>query len=163
MNERFYPDFFPSFPYEPLRSNFKIIETNEKGEGVISLRKFNNNEPVFSFTGIILNEQTLFTLQYTSSAFIHDPFFMGKILHSCDPNMICDMENRIFTACKEINPEDYLTMDYETTEDILFRPFFCSCQSEYCRGWIRGKTVNNEIIPEKQPYNPIIYNYPQPL
>ena len=40
---------------------------------------------------------------------------MGKILHSCDPNMYCIMENFTFIAKKNIKAGDILYMDYEQT------------------------------------------------
>ena len=63
---------------------------------------------------------------------------MGKVLHSCDPNMRCDMQTLTFTARKDIAPNTSLTMDYDTTEEVLFRPFDCCCRSPLCRGYICG-------------------------
>ncbi len=141
-NLRFYPDFYPSFEGEPTRDKFEIMTTISNGEGLVSLTSFKENGVVFRFAGLLLDEITLFTLQLQPGKHLHDPFCMGKVLHSCDPNMRCDMETRTFTAVKDINPGDFLTMDYDTTEDILFRPFECSCGSENCRGFVSGKKAS---------------------
>lgn len=139
---RFYPDSFPQFDYEPTTDRFAIQRIGDSvGEGIVSLVHFNPGDIVFRFTGFLLNEMTLFTLQYGSSLHIHDPYFMGKTLHSCDPNLSCDMSKREFTAVREINPGDLLTMDYEQTEDALFRGFECGCGSSSCRGLILGRLV----------------------
>jgi hypothetical protein len=94
------------------------------------------------FTGKVDNELSLYSLQITAGVHIHDPYFMGKVIHSCDPNMSCDMKTFTFTAIKDIYQGDFLTMDYETTEDILYRSFVCNCGSKNCRRLIRGKSFS---------------------
>jgi len=49
------------------------------------------------------------------------------------------MDSLTFTARKQINPNEFLTMDYESTEDELFRFFNCGCGSENCHGYITGR------------------------
>jgi tyrocidine synthetase-3 len=137
--DRFYPDFYPNFAYEPTKKLFQIIKTNDLGEGIIALTNFSAGEIVFKFTGVLLNEITLHTLQLQKGYHIHDPFFMGKVLHSCNPNMQCDMATQTFSAIKEIKKGDFLTMDYESTEDELFNSFECKCGSLNCKKIIRGK------------------------
>ncbi|MCU0849132.1 MAG: SET domain-containing protein-lysine N-methyltransferase [Spirochaetes bacterium] len=137
--DRFYPEFYPRFPYEPTKERFDIIKTDDVGEGIISLAVFRPGETVFRFAGILMDEMTLFTLQLQPGHHLHDPFFMGKVLHSCEPNMACDMASQTFTAVREIKPGDFLTMDYETTEDQLFRSFECHCGSPNCRKFIMGR------------------------
>ncbi len=136
---RYYDSICPRFPNEPTRDKFAIVKSTAYGEGVISLVHFNPGDVVFTFAGSILSYQTLFTLQIEEGKYIEDPIVMGKILHSCDPNMHCSMSSLTFTAIKTIKPYDFLFMDYETTEDELFRQFDCSCGSDSCRGRIRGK------------------------
>ncbi|MCC7429886.1 SET domain-containing protein-lysine N-methyltransferase [bacterium] len=142
MKRRFYPNSIPTNPFEPTTDKFQIVGSSEKGEGVISLTDFEIGDIVFVFNGEILSEQTLFTLQIEEGVYIHDPYVMGKVLHSCDPNTSCDIQKRTFTAIKPIKNGDFITMDYETTEDILFRPFTCGCQSPNCRGLISGKKIS---------------------
>jgi len=142
VGKRLYPDFVPPFPNEPSAEKFKVIANHEKGEGIIALVPFKAGEVVFAFTGVLLNEQTLYTLQYRPGHYIHDPLVMGKVLHSCEPNMACNMEARTFTALRDIGAGEYLTMDYETTEDVLFRPFHCGCGSAKCRGLIQGRSFH---------------------
>lgn len=141
---RFYPETLPEFEHEPTKERFEIIETSNSGKAVVSKTHFYPNDVVAVFTGFLLKEITLFTLQIKPGLHIHDPFFMGRILHSCSPNTSCDMENLVFTATKEIMPGDIITMDYEEVEDALYRPFECSCGSENCRGIIRGKLYREE-------------------
>lgn len=44
-----------------------------------------------------------------------------------------------FRAIKGIKAGDYITMDYETAEEILYQKFSCLCNSFNCRGIIVGK------------------------
>jgi tyrocidine synthetase III len=146
--DRFYPDFYPRFPFEPTRDRFHIVKSDEVGEGIVSKSSFKSGDIVFKFAGVLLNEMTLFTLQLQQGFHLHDPFFMGKVLHSCDPNMVCDMKTQTFTAVKEIKPGEFLTMDYETTEDELFRFFECHCGSPNCKKLIMGKKFRIQHIQE---------------
>jgi uncharacterized protein len=144
---RFYPEFVPPFPHEPNPSNFAIRPIGKGvGEGVVALKAFEQGQIVFRFTGFYMSEQTLFTLQVEPGLFVHDPFFMGKVLHRCDPNCAVDMKRRQFTARRPIMPGEWITMNYETTEDELFRSFVCVCGDAPCEGFepsrlIQGKKV----------------------
>jgi tyrocidine synthetase-3 len=141
---RFYQGLCAPYAHEPTRDRVRVIECGAKGEGVVAVRPVKKDEIVFSFWGRVLDHQTLFTLQRKPGAYVEDPLVMGKILHSCDPNMACDMATQTFTAVKPIKPGEYLSMDYETTEDELFRSFMCLCGSKQCRGMIQGKAVSFE-------------------
>lgn len=138
-DSRFYKDLCAPFEGEPTRDRMEVVQSDAKGEGLISLVHINSGQVAFKFFGAFLNEQTLFTLQKSSGLYVEDPFVMGKVLHSCDPNLICDMKTLTFTAIKPIATGDYLTMDYETTEDELYRKFECQCGSQKCKGPIKGR------------------------
>lgn len=139
MATRLYPEYIPSFTNEPTADRVAVIQTGDRGEGLIALTAVKAGEIVFSFSGVVIPEQTLFTLQDRAGSYVHDPFVMGKVLHCCEPNMECNMENRTFYALRDIEPGEFLTMDYETTEDELYRPFICGCGAPGCRGVIRGR------------------------
>jgi hypothetical protein len=141
-NGRFYPSHIEEHPNEPTPDKFTIVYHPDFGEGVKTKVFFNKGELVFRFDGHLLHHQTLYTLQKNIREFIEDPYFTGKILHSCDPNTTVDMEQQIFWASKDIHPGHYLTMDYESTEDLLFNSFDCQCGSDKCRGFITGKRSN---------------------
>lgn len=139
---RYYASISQPFANEPTRDRVRVISTADgKGEGLQAMTDFRAGEVVFVFTGSVTNEQTLYTLQIEPGKYLSDPIVMGKVLHSCDPNMSCDMRTLTFTARRDIRAGDMLTMDYETTEDELFRSFYCGCGASNCRGWIRGRLV----------------------
>ena len=137
---RFYPPEFRVFAHEPTSERFAIEkQTPTVGEGVVALVPFLAGEIVFAFTGQVVPERTLFSLQLPDGEHLHDPWFMGKVLHHCDPNCTVDMERRRFTARRDIAAGDRVTMDYEQTEDVLFRPFECRCGAPNCRRYIVGR------------------------
>lgn len=138
---RFYDGLCEPYPYEPTTDRFAVIHSEDVGLGLIALQRLAKGDTLFKFYGPTLNHQTLFTLQKAPGIYIEDSLVMGRVLHSCDPNMLCDMTNQTFTALKAIAAGDYLTMDYETTEDELFRSFECQCGSSNCRGHIKGRAI----------------------
>ena len=142
---RFYPNDLPSFENEPTKDRFEIKNIDKNiGEGVYSLVNFTKNDLVFKFSGYHTDEITQFSLQIEKDLYIDDPFFMGKILHSCNPNCSVDMENLTFTAIRDIKKNELITMDYDQTEDKLFKPFFCECGFENCKKIIKGRMVESE-------------------
>lgn len=141
--KRFYPDSLPSFLNEPTPENFEICRISDSvGEGVIARTHFSKGAVVCAFTGYFVDTITQFSLSVSHDLHLHDPYFMGKVLHSCDPNMHCDMTRRIFIAKRDIQPGDFITMDYDQTEERLFKPFTCSCGAQNCRGLIAGSAMS---------------------
>lgn len=144
---RFYPESVPPFPHEPSPSHFEIRAIgNEVGEGIVALKAFEAGQIVFGFTGFYLSQQTLFTLQVEPGLFIHDPFFMGKVLHRCDPNCSVDMKRCEFTARRPIMPGEWITMNYEQTEDELFRAFVCVCGAVPCEGFEPNRLIQGRKV-----------------
>lgn len=144
---RFYPEIFPAFEYEPTTDKFVIQRISDGvGEGVVALVDFEPGDIVFRFTGVFSAEITQFTLQVTEELHLHDPIFMGKILHSCDANCTVDMQTRTFTAVKPIKAGDFVTMDYAETEARLYRNFECACGADRCRGFVTGYLDREEAI-----------------
>ncbi len=140
VSERFYPEALPRFPFEPTRDRFAITQVGDSvGEGVTTRCHFMPGDILFGFTGFFTSEITQFTLQVHEGLHLHDPYFMGKVLHSCDPNATCDMTRRLFIAIAPIAPGDFITMDYAQTEDYLFKTFECQCGAPHCRGEVKGR------------------------
>ena len=141
-SDRWYEGRSAPFEGEPLRSRLAIIAVGDAGEGLQSLVDVRAGELVFRFDGEERTDQTLFTLQLAPGRFIEDTLVMGKVLHHCDPNCDVDMAGRTFTARRDIAAGDIITMDYEQTEDTLWRSFDCGCDAAECRGRIMGRVVH---------------------
>jgi hypothetical protein len=138
-NGRFYPETLPPFENEPTRERFAIVRVGDSvGEGVKTLGSYAEGEVIFAFTGFFSTEITQFTLQVHEGLHLHDPYFMGKVLHCCEPNTAVDMKNRTFTAVRDIEAGEFITMDYASTEEVLYRTFECSGGAEHCRGVVKG-------------------------
>lgn len=140
--KRFYPDHLPVVPNEARWEDFRVLDVDGKrGQGVLVLRDFSQGSVLFRMNGTLTTEMTLHSLQMAPGLHLDDPYIAGKVLHSCEPNSWLDVETRIYFATRDIVAGELLTMDYEETEDVLFRPFNCCCGAPGCRGTISGRLV----------------------
>lgn len=139
---RLYPDFLPVLQDEPRPEDFVVAKIDDqRGEGVIAQRPFAAGEVLFRMNGIPMTRITQHTLQLAPGLHLHDPWVAGKVLHSCDPNSRLDVTTRQYVAVRPIAAGDLLTMDYDETEDVLFRAFECRCGASQCRGYVAGRLV----------------------
>ncbi|WP_425400049.1 hypothetical protein [Aeoliella sp.] len=139
---RIYPESLPVIPDEPAAEDFRVVQVDAtRGLGVLVLRAFKAGDVLFRMNGTLTEEMTLYSLQMDERWHLDDPDFAGRVLHCCEPNSRLDPVTRLFTAVKDIEPGDLLTMDYNETEDVLFRAFECSCGAEGCRGYIAGRNA----------------------
>lgn len=138
--KRFYPDHYPVVPNEACWEDFRVLDVDgERGQGVLVLRDFSQGSVLFRMNGTLTTEMTLHSLQMAPGLHLDDPYLAGKVLHCCEPNSWLDVETRIYFATRDIVAGELLTMDYDETEDVLFRAFECCCGSTRCRGSIGGK------------------------
>lgn len=139
MRQRLYPDFVPEFFGEPGSDDMIVHHVDsEVQQGLRAARDFDQGEVVFVFTGLVVPNRTQHSLMVKEGLHIHDPWVMGKVLHSCEPNMTVSMEQRLFRAVRDIKTGEYLTMDYASTESVLYRCFDCRCGAKRCRKRIKG-------------------------
>jgi len=124
----------------PTRDKFAKEEVGEgRGLGVRSLTAIPSGDLVACISGIVTHQRGLHTLQINQHAHLLDLDFVGFLTHSCSPNVrVCLSEFKVW-ALADIGEGDVLTMDYASTEDVLFRQFECCCTSPNCRGWITGR------------------------
>jgi len=135
---RFYPEIIAPYWMEPLPAEFAIRETASAGKGLFAKRRFPKGERLFVFSGILGTNITQHSLRVSTGNHLHDEWVMGYSLHSCDPNCTVDMKERTFTATRDIQEGDAVTMNYNETEEVLFRPFVCrcgSCDQTTIKGW----------------------------
>jgi hypothetical protein len=135
-----YPEHYGNNPMFPKTSDFEVIKKdNDAGYGVMTYKSFNKGDLIAAISGEIITDIRQHSLQIEPGKHLYDVYFTGYLLHSCDPNVFLDMKNMKLFAIKDIRAYDYLYMDYAQTEDVLYKQFPCSCNSENCRGWITGK------------------------
>ena len=136
-NKSFYPqEFISNWTGEPSINDFCISIADKIGKHVVSKKSFNVGDLVFVFSGQLITKITLRSLKVSDNLHIHDPYFMGYIAHSCNPNCSVKIDTLSFFCRRSISRGDIITMDYKETESTLFRPFQCSCGSNNCRGEI---------------------------
>tara|TARA_R100000005_G_scaffold42074_1_gene19808 strand:- start:2372 stop:3385 length:1014 start_codon:yes stop_codon:yes gene_type:complete len=146
--ERLYPLEFPSYFMEPKSSEFVVKRCGALGKALIAKRGFSKGERLFIFTGITLSKMTQHSLQVEAGIHIHDPYVMGYAIHSCKPNCTVDVKERTFTALENIKENDLITMNYNETEDVLYKDFICECG--FCdKTLIQGKNLPNESDDKK--------------
>ena len=142
-----YPSTIPWVPGHPNPADFQVRETEDKGKALTCLTLFHRGEKMARFDGWTSPVVMQHTLQKREGVHIYDPHFIGMLAHSCDPNVMLDMDTQEMWALKEIRPGDVLSMDYAATEDHLFKSFPCSCGSKNCRGFITGR---KQMVPFSQ-------------
>ena len=131
----------------PVSQDFVVAEREfGKGKAVYTTRGHARGELIGTFTGIVLPYRTQHTLQLNADLHVLDAHFVGYLAHSCSPNVFVDMQRCEVWALQDIASDTALTMDYASTEDVLYRQFACLCESPACRRWITGRKelVNEE-------------------
>jgi len=145
MKNRFYPNEFPEFWNEPTKENFDIVTVNDEvGVGVIAKANFAKGQEIFRFTGFITSKVSQFSLEIKAGMHINDPWFMGRVLHSCNPNCVVDMDEMSFVATRAISTDEFITMDYNSTETLLYKSFECDCVDGCESGVIGGCFYEHE-------------------
>lgn len=144
---RIYPPYIPSFPNEPTKEDFLIAIVDQNvGWGIYSRKPHLAGTELCAFSGVIMSEITQYTLQVNRELHMHDPYFTGLLTHSCDPNAQLDMQNLKLVALKNIAPGELLTIDYDHTEEYLFKGFDCSCGAPTCKGFIQGFGAERQLV-----------------
>ena len=135
-----YPFPLPDGAGYPDSVDFEVVSTDDgKGRGLYARRAFSRGDLIARVTGIVVPTVMQHTLQISPVSHLYDPYFSGMLLHSCDPNTHLDMQHFELWAAKDVAVGEALTMDYATTEDVLFRQFACKCGAPNCRGWVTGR------------------------
>ncbi len=139
---RIYPSFLPVVSDEPQAEDFRVVDVDEqRGQGVEVLRDYSDGDVLFRMNGVLRDHVTQYTLQVGPGDHLDDPYFAGKILHCCEPNARLDPRTRLYYAVRDISAGELLTMDYDETEDVLFRAFECRCGAVSCRGYVAGRLI----------------------
>lgn len=145
-----YPKEYGDDPWFPQAKYFKVVDKNGiEGKGVFCYKPFKKGELLAKIHGEVTQEITQHTLQIDETNHLLDLYFVGYLLHSCNPNVIVDMKNRTVRALRQIKANSFLYMDYASTEDVLYKQFHCSCGSANCRGLILGRKempLTNETL-----------------
>lgn len=67
-----------------------------------------------------------------------EPEVLQLLNHSCDPNLVLDVDRLTLTALRPSERGEELTLFYPATEWEMAEPFACRCGTARCVGWIAG-------------------------
>lgn len=68
-----------------------------------------------------------------------DPICIWRFLnHSCEPNSFIDIQRMTLIALTDIQKDEEVRFNYNTTEFEIATPFNCHCNSQNCYGKVKG-------------------------
>jgi len=126
---------FPSSGFAEIRTD---VVTNNRS--LFAKKDFNINEVISDFYWTeVFKEPNYLTVQIGENQHIELlPSFLECTNHSCNPNTFFDTDRRQLVCIKQIKKGDEITFFYPSAEWDMDRPFYCSCGSEQCIGYIAG-------------------------
>ena len=148
-----YPAYIPYHHLHPSQNEFSIVETGEVGKALMTHREWGRGQFMARFDGVTVPRVQQHTLQKTDKVHLLDIHFIGMLAHSCDPNIMLDMDKQEMWALKDIQAGALLSMDYASTEDYLFATFDCGCGAANCRGHITGR---KQSVPQPLVCRPLL-------
>ncbi len=114
------------------------IRTENKTRSLIARADFAQGEVVYQIPSEkVFDKPNRFTVQMDRS--LHTE--VGKLSalnHSCDPNVILDMDNMVVVASRDIKAGDELSFFYPSTEWEMAAPFICLCGAANCIHVVAG-------------------------
>ncbi|QHF42904.1 SET domain-containing protein-lysine N-methyltransferase [Pseudomonas sp. S35] len=123
----------------PSCDHFKVMQTANGTQGRVRARvAFESRIRIAKISGYAVGERRPCTLQLSPRIHLYDCWFCGLLPHSCNPNVFFDTTYLELWSVQPIAAGAWLTLDYASTEEALFRQFACHCGELNCRGWITG-------------------------
>lgn len=125
----------------------KIEKSGIEGKGVFAVKDFMEGERIYSFKkGKVVSGSELQNVpegekRYLDRISDNNEFEIIEpparyVNHSCNPNVT--ERGRIAYALKDIKKGEEITIDYDKIA-YLEKAFECHCNSENCRGFVRGR------------------------
>jgi hypothetical protein len=138
-----------------------IIKQTQKGNGVFAVKKFKRGDIVVVGKAIEkISSRTNYSFQIDFNNYVNLDKLATTINHSCDPNtgiINNEYDGYNFVALKDINDNEEITWDYETTEYESIAIPHCLCNSLNCREKTLGFKFRELFLREK--YGDFIGNY----
>ena len=123
----------------PSTRHFEVVHADDGEAAAIKTRvPFDSRVCIANISGYALSQRRRHTLQLSSRIHLYDCWFCGLFLHSCKPNVFLDLHYLEVWTLHEILAGTALTIDYDSTEEVIHRQFACNCGELNCRGWITG-------------------------
>ena len=114
------------------------IHTENKTRSLVARQNFKQGEIIYHIPSEKVSDKpNRFTVQMDRE--LHTE--VGKLsalTHSCDPNVILDMDNMVVIASRDIQAGDELSFFYPSTEWEMAAPFICLCGAPNCIHVVAG-------------------------
>ena len=114
------------------------IHTENKVRSLVARQDFKRGDIIYQIPAEKVSDKpNRFTVQMDRN--LHTE--VGKLSalnHSCDPNVILDMDKMLVVACRDIKAGDELSFFYPSTEWEMAAPFICLCGSPSCIHVVAG-------------------------
>jgi hypothetical protein len=105
-------------------------------EGLYAARCFRPGERVLELDEVTWRpERDRETVEHPFGGHLHHPV-LAKAAHSCAPNCRVSFPDRALIAATTIASGEAVTIDYQSTDRRISRPFDCHCGAHGCRGRI---------------------------
>lgn len=72
------------------------------------------------------------------------PSYLRYVNHSCDPNVVFDLERMVLRTIRSIQKGEEIVFFYPSTEWAMTEAFDCLCKSEQCLKRIQGAAFLKE-------------------
>jgi hypothetical protein len=114
------------------------IRTENKVRSLVARQDFKCGDVIYQIPSEKVSDKpNRFTVQMNRE--LHTE--VGKLSalnHSCDPNVLLDMEKMLVIANRDIKAGDELSFFYPSTEWEMAAPFICLCGSPRCIHVVAG-------------------------
>jgi hypothetical protein len=121
-----------------MSSDVITIRTENKVRSLIARQDFKRGDVIYQIPSEKISDKpNRFTVQMSRD--LHTE--VGKLSalnHSCDPNVLLDMERMLVIANRDIQADDELSFFYPSTEWEMAAPFICLCGSPRCIHVVAG-------------------------
>ena len=129
------------YPFKSLTIEQGYPSTRQfqvQSNGLKARVHFDSRVRIARVSGWAVGERRLHSLQLSSRIYLYDCWFCGLLQHSCNPNVFFDSTYLELWTLRPIVPGEWLTIDFASTEDVLYQQFPCTCHESCCRRWITG-------------------------
>ncbi len=114
------------------------VRTENKTRSLIARQDFVRGDVIYNIPSEkLFDKPNRFTVQMDR----HLHTEVGKLSalnHSCDPNVILDMDRMLVIAARDIKADEELTFFYPSTEWEMDAPFICLCGASSCIHVVAG-------------------------
>jgi hypothetical protein len=113
-----------------------VLRRAPADRGLYAARRFRPGDRVLELDEVTWrSDRDRDTVEHPFGGHMFHPV-LAKAAHSCAPNCQVSFPDRALVATSAIASGDAVTIDYQSTDRRISRPFDCHCGSRGCRGQI---------------------------